>query len=316
MKKILVVFNICGINQCHVDIWVRNILNIINQDYPNFDLAISGCSIPKGQQHNIANKLSSIKTKKIIYNYIEEILPVNVTFNHTCWVATQKDPTYEGYLYVASDINFGTNQKVISHLVKTHFSSNSGITSAVVDNDSGLDRWFDKSFIEKLQNSNVEVPIGKTLNLHTFLFDKKLYNKFNKKIIPDIFASYCTESTFSFLCASIDKKFVIHNTKEILLKHMEQLDGRSAGFGPEEKRGWEHLFKSKKSVQDRLMTEEAFEVGFGYEELQNIFPHNKKMYVDNQHVCPEKLLDFLRTALFLSKDEFNYKNIKYENLYF
>jgi hypothetical protein len=62
------------------------------------------------------------------------------------------------------------------------------------------------------------------------------------------------------------------------------------------------------------MTKEAFDVGFGYEELQNIFIHNKELYDENnQHKNPKILLDFLKKSIFLSNEEFDYNNIKHNS---
>ena len=41
--------------------------------------------------------------------------------------------------------------------------------------------------------------------------------------------------------------------------------------------------------------------------------HDESMYDDNEnHVEPQKLLGFLKKAIYLSEDEFNYNNIKYQ----
>jgi hypothetical protein len=164
MKKILVVYNICGIQSCNTNIWKEHICSIINQNYENFDLAISGCMIPKNIQEELKNYLQINTTLKIIFNFIEEILPVNVTFNHTCMLSTQ-NTQYDGYLYVASDVKF-TNRDIISNLTKTHFNNNSAITIAMVDVDSGIEYWFDESYLQKLTSTNLEIPVGKTLNMH------------------------------------------------------------------------------------------------------------------------------------------------------
>ena len=57
-------------------------------------------------------------------------------------------------------------------------------------------------------------------------------------VLPDIFVSYCTESTFSFLAAAVKQRFVIAN--DVSYKHGENdgthsgLDGQTLAFGP----GW------------------------------------------------------------------------------
>jgi hypothetical protein len=322
-KNILVIYNICGIKFNNLEMWSNHLQDILNQNYSNFTVAISGCVVSE----NSKIELEKLKNKynNVVFNWIEDILPVNVTFNHTAQICTEKLGIFDAYLYVASDVKFNNDIDVLSKLVYLHFNSNSAITYALVDNDHGLDGWYHSiwSDLDKLLDTDhFVINIGKTANMHVSLFDKEFYLQFNNKIIPDIFATHCTETTYSYLAASLNKKFIVHS-KDIILSHIGFADGHSIGFIDEikhdDKLSWKHLFKSSIPAEERLLNQEAKESGFGYGEWKEmILPGEKVLYRDEtmydeeeNHKEPQKLLSFLKKALYLSNDEFNYNNINY-----
>jgi hypothetical protein len=316
-KNILVIYNICGITRDNIDMWLNHLEDIAQQKYPNFKLAVSGCIISEGSK----KKLTEFKNKysNIVLNFIDDILPVNVTFNHTAQVFTKEFGLFDGYLYVASDVKFGNDKFVIDKLSHLHFNRNGALTYALVDNDHGLDGWYQDCWDDLnklLDTDHFSINIGRTSNMHVVLFDKEIYTQFNNKIVPDIFATHCTETTYSYIAASLKKKFLIHS-REVLLHHIGFVDGHSAGFIKEinwdDNISWKHLFRSKISAEERLLNDEAKESGFGYEEHRGLLMHDESMYDDNEnHVKPQKLLNFLKTGIYLLDEEFNYNNIKYK----
>lgn len=309
MKKILVVYNCCGIRQNNLPMWSSHLENILKQNYEDFDVCISACKISDDSK-SYFNELKTKYENKIILSFIDDVLPVNITFNKSC-IEASKYQNYDAYLYVASDVNFNDDINVLTKLVNLHFSDNIGITSGLVSADSGIDVWMGYQVLNHLNHSHFEVPIGKTLNLHCMLFDKKIFESYNQKIIPDIFRTYCTESVFSFLTASLGLKYMIHN-KSVFLTHLIGRDGSSVGFGGH--RGWQDMFNPAISAQDRLMNQEARDCGFGYEEYLNIFVHDSDKYnSDNTHKNPQVLHDFNKKSIFLSDEEFDYNKI---NIYF
>ena len=315
-KNILIVYNICGIKFNNIEMWMNHLEDIINQDYPNYKIAISGCKVSE-ESKQIFTELKS-KHNNIILNWIEDILPISVTFNQTVQVCTKEFGIFDAYLYVASDVKFGNNTEVLSKLVYLHYNSNSAMTYALVDNDHGLDGIYNDCWedLDNLLNTDhFCINIGRSANMHVVLFDKEIYLKYNNKIIPDIFASHHIESTFSYLAASLNKKFIIHN-KDIMLGHIGFADGHAVGFMNEIKWdhtiAWKHLFRSKISAEERLLNDEAKRCGFGYSEATGLFPHNEEMYDDNEnHKNPPLLFDFLKKAIYLSEDEFNYSDINF-----
>jgi len=315
--RILVIYNICGIKFNNLEMWLNYLQDILNQKYSDFIVAVSGCIVSDKSKIEL-EKLKS-KYNNIFFNWIEDKLPVNITFNHTAQVCTKQLGEFNSYLYVASDVKFGNDTKVIEKLAYLHQNSNSAMTYALVDNDHGLDGWYADIWSELnkvLKTNHFYINIGKAANMHVVLFDKIIYQTFNNKIIPDIFASHCTESTYSYITAALNKKCVIHN-KNIILGHIGFADGHSVGFINEIQYNadlaWKHLFKSKIPAKERLLNDEAKASGFGYEAHRGLLVHNKLMYDENEnHIEPKKLLSFLKKAIYLSDEEFDYKTINYK----
>jgi hypothetical protein len=309
MKNILVIYNVSGIIHEMWNMWESHLTNILNQEYENYHVCVSGCKV----SNNSKIKFKELQQKypnKLSFVFTDDIHPVNVTFNKTCMIMSENN-YYDGYLYVASDVNFTEYKYVITDLVNLHFGKNSGITSAVVNYDSGIVPWMGEFvFNVLLEHDHYKVPIGKSCNMHCMLFDRKFFDSFSSKIIPDIFRSYCTESVFSFLTASINKNFMIHK-KNLTLLHVGHADGSSGGF--QGYRGWRDLYLSKIPVEERLMTNDAKECGFGYEECGNVFMHDITKYnIDGTVKLPKKLFDFIKKNLYLSNEELNYDEIKTE----
>jgi hypothetical protein len=306
-KKILVVFNCSGIIRNPIDMWESHLLQILKQDYADYDVCVSGCKISEDSKKRL-QILKNNHPNNFHLIFFDEIYPVNVTFNKSCLIMSE-NKNFDAFLYVASDVGFNNRNDVLQKITDLHFSGEYGITSTVVNYDSGIDSWMGSDVLNnKLSLDNFIVPIGKTCNLHCMMFDKKIFESYGK-ILPDIFRSYCTESTFTFLTASVDLKFVIHKN-DLLLIHLGHTDGSSGGF--QGNRGWSDLYNSKLTVQERLINQKANEVGFGYEECSSILLHNKQKYDHKgNHINSVELLDFMKYSVFLSTEELNYNNINY-----
>jgi hypothetical protein len=313
-KNILVIYNICGIKFDNIKMWMNHLEDIINQNYSNFKIVVSGCKVSEGSKQQLLNFKD--KCSNISFNWVDEILPISVTFNQTVQICTEEFGLFDAYFYIASDVKFGNDKNVISKMVKLHFESNSAITSAMVDNDHGLDGiyhdcWNDLD--ELLNNDHFCINIGRGANMHAMIFDKEIYLNFNNKIIPDIFASHHIENTFVYIAASLSKKFVVHS-KDVMLGHIGFADGHAVGFMDEIKWdhtiAWKHLFKSKIPAEERLLNDEAKKCGFGYG--GTLLLPNEEMYdEDENHKDPSRLLSFLKPSIYLSDDEYNYKDITY-----
>ena len=94
------------------------------------------------------------------------------------------------------------------------------------------------------------------------------------------------------------------------------MDGRSSGFSPEQahiERGTtaDHPFVID-SIFDRIVTEDGYNLGFGYEECRSIMVHDSSKYDENGHCKNDELKEWIKNNLFLSKEEFDYEKMNWE----
>ncbi len=301
MNKLAVVFNTCGIKRESPENYITNIKSILDQDFDGSRIILSSCLNSEAARDLVRREFGD----NISYNYIDEVLPVNVTFNHSCIKVKEHFGDFEGYVYVDSGITFKT-QKDLSNLYEIFKKTNSAMVSSRTDTDSGYHLWFgvgdglwDTSKDHELFNKDIfKIPIGKTVNLHVQIFSNQLFDYYGY-MIPDIYAGYCTESVFSFLCAAINKDFVV--SRDVIVSHLHQMDIGSSGFDPLQwqlKGGkpYEHPFL----VDSILETaNKGHEFGFGYEECEGILMHDPDKFDENGYAKDHRLKDFIRDTQFV-----------------
>jgi hypothetical protein len=317
-NDLLLVYNTCGISGRENIFYYKNsITSFLNQTKKNIKIVVSSCL----NSENTKNYLRDSFGDLINYCFIDEKLPVNVTFNKTAQECVKRFGPFSGYLYIDSGISLEHDLNAIEKLYSLHCSKEYAMTCSRTDSDSGAFVWFNESQFsndESIQgslfkNDHLIIPIGKTLNLHCQIFDHSLYENFNQKLIPDIFASCCTESVFSYLCASVNKKFIAH--KDVIAHHQTSMDGASSGFRPElvQFPAWCHTFiaPAPETIFKIVQDPEAVECGFGYEECNRILPHRPECYhPDGKSKDPERLKQFLKNNLYLTKEQLDYETIK------
>jgi hypothetical protein len=314
-QDLYIIFNTCGLSgRENSDAYIRSLNEILSQD-TQYRIIISSCY----NNEITLSKLFKEFGRKISYNIIKDVLPVNITFNHTVQKCVQNFGAAKGYLYLDSGITFGNNK--IKDLYDLHVSGPYGMTAGRVSLDGGTFIWFDMGENQQdesgsdflVREGDFIIPIGKTVNNHIQIFDHSIYENFNERIIPDIFASHCTESTFSFINASINKKFII--SKKVKVDHIVSMDVASSGFRPEYSGGpaWRHLLPfSHKTIDDIINNPEAKECGFGYEECQKILMHDPNKFDDNGYAKnPERLKKFILENIYLPKSNFDYNKINH-----
>jgi hypothetical protein len=313
--KLAIVFNTCGLSgRENVDGYIDSINNILDQDFDDYRVILSSCL----NSPTVRNRLVAEFEDRISYNFINELLPVNVTFNHSALKAYEEFGKFDGYMFIDSGVNFKDNKNVLKDLWELHTSGEYGMTAARADTDMGTFLWFkegnghgDESGQESLfKEGHLIFPIGKTTNLHCQIFSKEVFHGMGKRLMPDIFASHCTESTFSFVTASVGQQFVMH--KDVIVSHLVGMDGPSAGFRPEQARvkPWKHLFRSPRTMEEIIADPEALECGMGYEECQGILMHDETKYNDRGYAHnPSRLNDFIKNNIYLTKESLDYDNI-------
>jgi len=325
--KLTIIFNTCGISgNENVSRYISSIHGILNQKFDDFRVVLSSCLNSNNARGILMNEFQN----RISYSFIDDVLPVNITFNKSVQSSVANFGKSEAYLYVDSGINVGNDLDTLSKLYNLHKSGPYGMTSGRVDSDAGYCLWFGESApgwspymdvtpekdleVSKIlfANGDFVVPVGKTVNLHLQIFDNSIFESFDNRLMPDIFASHSTEGVFTFINSCLNKKFVVH--KNVHANHLTSMDGASSGFQPWRAgvKGCEHTVDfSKKKIMDVVNSQEAKDCGFGYEECQKVLMHDKEKFDENGFSKdPEKLKKFILEGFYLSKEEFNYENIK------
>ena len=322
--SLLVVYNTCGLTgRENSDHYINNINTILNQDFNDYKLVFSGCLI----KQETFEKVYATFGKKISYYLTNEKLAVNQSFNHAVLKGIEEYGEFDGYMYVASDVRFSDDRSALSKINARIVESQNGIVYPEIDHDNGYFWWFDypedKNIWEVFgRDTDFTVPVGKTANLHCAAFSKKIVQTYGRPL-PDIFVSYCSESSFSFLAAAVQQKFIIAN--DVLCHHgmnqgpSHQLDGQTQVFGA----GWDIVYPGAKSVRELISSQEAIESGFGHEEWaanprhnapadKPYLVHDATRFDENGYSISESLEQFIKHNLFLSPSTLDYNTIEHQ----
>ena len=336
-NKLLVVYNTCGVCMMSSDItnyYIKSIEGLLEQDFKDCKIAVSmfknSVSCKKALAQKFGNKISYIF-------YDEGTLSVNQTFNKTVQICVEKFGKFEGYLFIDSGITFGPHQTthhpvhgaayyemdrtVLGKLYNTFKSGAYGITTAQVDWDAGFSTIgfkYDAGPPAQIQGEDFIIPVGKAVNGHIQIYSNEMLEAFDNKIVPDVFAAFCTESVFSFLSAAVHQKWII--MKDTLVHHKGGLEGHgssSAAFpksSPTFGNSWNNLLFGR-NAENFINDLDAIEAGFGYEECNSIMLHKEDAFDENGFAkYPEKLKAVIKKYLFLSKEELDYDKISYNTL--
>jgi hypothetical protein len=317
MNRILVVYNTCGIaGSENSDYYIKSINSILDQDFDGFDVVMSSC------MNNIFTKEAMIEAfgDRIKFNFIDEIHPVNVTFNHSVRTVVAHNGEYEGYIYMDSGTTFTSG--LLKAIYERLSTGKYGMVTPQPENDTeyymglGVGRYRgDDEYAREIlfNNGDYIIPLGKGMGTHTNVISNDLLKEYGN-VYPDIFAGHCTESTFSFLNDAIGKQWLL--MKDFILHHRISMDGQSKGFSPAKwqasgRQTYDHPYRIS-SILNRVVTEEAREVGFGYEECRSILVHDKTQFDSNYHCVNQKLKEFIKKTLFLTSEELDYDSIRSE----
>tara|TARA_R110002074_G_scaffold401560_1_gene600104 strand:+ start:221 stop:1186 length:966 start_codon:yes stop_codon:yes gene_type:complete len=309
-KKYLVVYNICGISgKDNSDYYVSALKTIRDQEYQDYKLAISACQNP-------AYQLDKIKDNCNVdfINSIEDTLPVNITFNDTVRECVAEYGEFDAYLYLDSGVKF-TEVDQLGNLIELYESGNYGMVSAQVDNDFGW-CWFGlDEYARPRLTQDLLVPVGLACNLHCQLFSQDIFNYYGN-VLPDIFRSYCTESTFSFVNAALKKQWAIsskvrvHHAFEVPAGRPNDgdgLDGHSSGFKAPPGT-WDDVYPPL-TMAEIVALPKGTECGFGFEELRGIKKHKPDCFDENQHCTNSELKEFIKEHLYRKPPHFDYDQI-------
>lgn len=310
MRKCLVVFNTCGIRMESPIEYTNHINSILKQDLEDYKIAVSCCFNSDGCLWYLKDTFGD----KISYNNIQDKLPISISFNDTVLKCVKEFGEFESYLFIDSGVTFGEDIFVLKNLLDLHNSGPYAMTAARTDDDLGLDDWFGTDVRGDLlfKKDHLTIPVGSAVNLHVQLFSKEVFDAYGK-ILPDIFAGQCMESTFSFLCAALKKKWVVH--KDLVLNHKTGMDGPSSGFSPDAwvrkgKNRWDHLFGTEEPILEIIGR--GYKYGMGYEENNSIVNHDESKYDEEGYAVCDELKDYIKQNLYLNDTQFDYNKINGE----
>jgi hypothetical protein len=319
--SLLVIYNACGLSgKENSSSYIQHIETILAQDLEDKKIVFSGCYISPETFHNVSDWFRD----RISYCLTNEELAVNQSFNLAVQKSVEEFGEFDGYVYVASDVKFTDDVRSLSRLHDRILNSKNGIVYPEIDQDNGYFWWFNFEQSKNIwdvfgREKDFTVPVGLTANLHCAVFSNKIYKEYGR-VLPDIFVSYCSESTFSFLAAATQQKFIIAN--DVICHHgvqkgpHHQLDGQTQVYGA----GWDLVFPGSKSVKEIVESHEARESGFGHEEWvpnQKNVPndkvyliHDKKQFDENGFSIDGRLKEFIKNNLFLPKSVLDYDSLE------
>ena len=308
-NKLLTVFNTCGIKKDNTEWYIKSIESILAQDFTDQRVVLSSCM---NSMQSFRDVYSHFRDR-ISYCYYGEPYTVNITFNKTVQESVKKFGEFDGYLYIDSGIMFN-EKNVISNAYNLFKEGPYAFVTIQTDTDTGFDQIGFKNNSNQVQITDKDfvIPVGKACNLHSQIFSNEAFKTYNNKLMPDVFKAYCTESTFSFLCAALKKKWVI--LKDDMLHHKKGVDGASVSvphWSPKHNNPWNNLLYNRDAL-DFIKDEEAISAGLGYEECNKIMVHRTDKY-DKQgfSTVSDDLVAMINKYFFLSEQELNYDNIQH-----
>jgi len=363
--KQLVVYNICGLNSNtdNVSNYQLSLDSILNQDFTDYKVVVSSCCSKKEHIDALKRRYG----KRISYILYNDIYPVNITFNRSVQLFKEHIPNIESFMYVDSGINFnasrarrsggnteqmlgykkcGEEQTNILSLAYNCFKEyNDSLIYVQVTKDEGYlqlskidgkTKYKDSTNLIQIKDKDLEIPPGFAANLHVCIFSDKIYNTFDKKILPDVFSGGCSESVLRYIAAACNISWFIMKDKQV--QHITNMDGasyclkvmRQLRYGDlqmedlpinhrtvvdslglrrcERDASTKLLFN--RSASDFINDPEFIKSGAGYEELNNKAPHNPEAYDKNNKIKDINLLRrMIKKYFYLNNEELDYNTI-------
>lgn len=301
MRKVCVIYNIfdgAGNGMHKQPYYIDAFKSLILQDFNDmrmFKLCISGCLIDERLKNVLKNEFASFSQ-----NYIDELYPVNVTFNCTVEKMREAFGDFECYVYVDSGINFWNLPHGIRYMYDTYKSGFFAMVNADPSNDRGYEWWGGEHIP---QGAVAEIPIGRAMCGHVILYGHELLDTYGK-LAPDAFACDTSESIHWCLAAGVGKKIALD--KRVSVFHSHNMDGGNAFRKPD----MPFFFHKKKTIEE--ICAEGNPYGFGWEECdpKRGLIHDSSQFDEHGKALNPGLVPFLKQNMFVQKDEFDISTIK------
>tara|TARA_R110000782_G_scaffold190917_5_gene280743 strand:+ start:242 stop:1213 length:972 start_codon:yes stop_codon:yes gene_type:complete len=309
-KNILIVYNTCGIKRDNSEWYIKCMQSILDQDFDrdNYKILWSSClNTPQ-----CVKQVYSHFKNNISYCFHSEPHTVNITFNKAVREMIQHFGQFDYYMYIDSGVTFENQKDILRKIHDVCVSESPGMLTVQTDTDEALNALDESRFVyqaptPQIVGEHFVVPVGKACNVHTHVYSNELYNTFNSKLAPDVFAAYCTESTFSFLTSGAKQRWIIMKDEQVV--HKKGVDGASvcsAHHSAKYNNPWNNLLCDRNAL-DFINDKEAYEAGLGYEECNNIMNHHSEAYEsDGSSKYPDKLTQMINKYFFLNQDELDY----------
>ena len=102
MNKTLVVYNTCGVTgRANDNYYLYAIDSLLKQNFDNYAVAVSSCMNSQATRDTLQSNFKQY----ISYNFIDELVPVSVSFNHTVLKCIEKygEDIPEGYEIISEE---------------------------------------------------------------------------------------------------------------------------------------------------------------------------------------------------------------------
>ena len=138
-NKLLVIYNTCGISgRENVSYYINALQSIVGQQFDGFKVILSSCLNSQPVKQTIYDHLGD----RIHYNFIDEQLPVNVTFNHSVLKGIENFGEFETYVYIDSGIHLCNDGLILQKMYDVFQETKGDMISGVTTNDTRAEKLF------------------------------------------------------------------------------------------------------------------------------------------------------------------------------
>jgi len=316
-SKMLIIFNICQIKFQNyksepggqVEYWCKSINSILNQDYKNHTIVISGCVISPIAKKQLRDTFGD----KVCYNFMDEIYTVNITSNKSADKMIEHYGEYDGYVWVDSGVHCIGHSNVLSEINIRSQTKKYGLIYVETETDFGWDMTLGPGIASHDFNGEDFIqPIGTILVAHFAYYSNEM-RKIYGKILPDVFEVGGTEFITPYMCYAAKLKPVV--IRDLKLYHAMGFDGSSSGFNTAiGQMGFLYGLKA----EDVVLNDEVKNSGVGYDDLPwgphcLHVPHKKEAFNEEGFAKnPEMMQQCIKNHFFLNPSRFDYNSIKCE----
>lgn len=220
-KKLLVYFNIYGQSlflKDQKDRYIKNIKSIlkhfnINNLNNHIRFVVSACLVPDYILYSLKREFGD---KIFIFSY-DARWTVQITSNKTALFAEDYfKEKYFAYNYISSGVSFPEKYDLYPRLIEKMHTKKFGIVAFQSDydgayNDAGFGGDYEK-YIDF--SKDYQIPLGCCAGPHVFCIDEDIKNFYGRPH-SDTHGHCGTETSNSYMCAALRKKYILMGDSEI-----------------------------------------------------------------------------------------------------